>query len=66
VPDYLNKRAEFIKENTRNENEMRKALKDVDIIFHEASVVGVSQLMYQIYKYMEVDTLGTANIRNFS
>ena len=62
VPDYLNKRAEFIKGDIRNENEMRKALKDIDIILHEASVVGVGQSMYQIYKYMEVNTLGTANL----
>jgi len=62
VPDYLNKKAEFIKGDVRNPEDVRKAIDGVEIIFHEAAAVGVGQSMYEIKKYMDVNTLGTANL----
>lgn len=61
IPHYLNKEAEFIKGDVRNREQLRKALQDVEVIFHLAAAVGVGQSMYQVQKYMETNTLGTAN-----
>jgi dTDP-L-rhamnose 4-epimerase len=62
MPDYLNLGAEFVKDDIRNRDALRKAIEGVEIIFHEASAVGVGQSMYQICKYVETNSLGTANL----
>lgn len=62
TPEYLNPDAEFINGDMRSENDITKALKDVDVVFHEASAVGVGQSMYQIKEYIDVNTCGTANL----
>ncbi len=59
-PSYLNPKAEFIKGDVTSQKDWLKALSGVDVIFHEASVVGVGQSMYQIEHYTKVNTLGTA------
>jgi len=60
VPDYMNKNAEFIKGDLKDHQTLKRALEDVDIVFHKASAVGVGQSMYQIYKYISENSLGTA------
>jgi len=60
VPNYLNKECEFIKGDIRDRKELKKALKGMEVIFHEAAMVGVAQSMYEIYDYIEANTLGTA------
>ncbi|MBM3240345.1 SDR family NAD(P)-dependent oxidoreductase [Candidatus Poribacteria bacterium] len=62
IPEYLNEEAEFVKGDIRNRDELAKAIKDVEVIFHEAAAVGVAQSMYQIHKYTDVNALGTANL----
>ena len=62
IPEYLNEEAEFINGDIRNRDALTKAIKNVEVIFHEASVVGVAQSMYQIHKYTDVNALGTANL----
>lgn len=59
-PDYLNKNAEYIFADLRDRDSLRKALRNVDIIFHLASQVGVGQSMYQIEKYTSHNLTGTA------
>lgn len=61
-PEYLNKDAEFLRGDVRNREYLKKAIDGVEIIFHFAARVGVGQSMYQIQKYMETNTLGTANL----
>ena len=39
VPDYLNKDAEFVKGNVLDEDKFYSAVKDVDVLFHEAAAV---------------------------
>jgi dTDP-L-rhamnose 4-epimerase len=60
TPEYLNKKAEFIKGDVRDQDTWVKCLEDVEIIFHEAAAVGVGQSMYMIKEYMDVNTQGTA------
>jgi dTDP-L-rhamnose 4-epimerase len=59
-PTYLNPAAEFIEADVCDQNAVRQALDDVDIVFHEAAEVGVGQSMYEIERYVRANDLGTA------
>ena len=61
-PTYLNPQAEFIKADVRNYDQLKKSLKNIDIVFHEAAAVGVGQSNYQIKRYTDVNVGGTANL----
>jgi dTDP-L-rhamnose 4-epimerase len=61
-PAYLNEEAEFIKGDVCNRNILKKAIKDIEIVFHQAARVGVGQSMYELKKYIETNTQGTANL----
>lgn len=60
LPDYLNKDARFILGDMRDRAKLKQAMEGIEIIFHEASVVGVGQSMYEISRYIEANTMGTA------
>lgn len=62
LPDYINTKAEFIQGDIRNKKQLLNAIKGKDYIFHQAAAVGVGQSMYEIKKYIDVNTLGTANL----
>jgi dTDP-L-rhamnose 4-epimerase len=61
-PDYLSKDVELIQGDVRDPNRLRDVLAGVDVIFHFAATVGVGQSMYEISRYMSVNTLGTAEL----
>lgn len=61
-PDYLNQEAEFIQGDVRDYEAFKKALNGMDVVFHKAGAVGVGQSQYQIKKYIDVNTGGTANL----
>jgi dTDP-L-rhamnose 4-epimerase len=60
IPEYLNKEAIFIKGDLKDKELIKKIVKDTDAIIHLASAVGVGQSMYQIEKYINYNTYGTA------
>lgn len=62
IPDYLNSSAEFVREDIRNRTKLKGALADCEVVFHQAAMVGVGQSMYQIERYMDVNTMGTAKL----
>ncbi len=62
APDYLNKKADFIKGDVLSIDDLSGALNNIDVVLHQAAMVGVGQSMYQVRKYTEVNTLGTANL----
>src|SRR3989338_9621492 len=64
IPTYLNKKANFIKGDMKDYNAVKEMIKDAEIILHKAAMVGVGQSMYQIKRYVEANTLGTANLLN--
>ncbi|MEE9376867.1 MAG: GDP-mannose 4,6-dehydratase [Candidatus Lokiarchaeia archaeon] len=64
APDYLAKDVTFIKNDIRNNKVLFESLEDIEIIFHLAAMVGVGQSMYQIDRYVDVNTLGTARLLN--
>lgn len=59
-PAYLNKNCQFIKGDVRDGEAFKEAIQGMDAVYHLAAAVGVGQSMYQIKKYIEVNTLGTA------
>lgn len=59
---YAHPDAEFRQEDVRNSEAVASALQDIDVVFHLAAAVGVGQSMYRIREYMEVNTIGAANI----
>ncbi len=65
TPNWLNKKAEFIKGDVRNKDDVKKAMEDVEVLFHEAAAVGVGQSMYELNYYVDVNTKGTSNILEF-
>jgi dTDP-L-rhamnose 4-epimerase len=62
VPSYLAKDVEFMSADIRNIEAIIRAVRDVEVIYHLAATVGVGQSMYEIARYMEVNTQGTANL----
>lgn len=61
-PAYLSKEAEFMNGNVTNMDEFEEAIKDIDVILHLASAVGIGQSMYQIRHYVDANIVGIANL----
>ena len=59
-PDYLNSEAEFILGDIRDPVAVARALEGIDVVFHEAALVGVGQSMYEIERYTNVNSYGAA------
>lgn len=62
VPDYLSPDVELMIGDIRNPDTVRQALSGVDVIYHFAAAVGVGQSMYEISRYMSINTQGTAEL----
>ena len=61
-PDYLSHGVELVVGDVRDPNIMRDVLRKVDVVYHFAATVGVGQSMYEISRYMSVNTQGTAEL----
>ena len=61
-PGYLNADAEYLAGDIRDYDALKKAVKEAEAIFHKAAMVGVGQSMFQIRKYVDVNSTGTANL----
>ncbi len=59
-PEYANPDAEYILGDIRNYDAVTEALAGMDVVFHEAAMVGVGQSMYQVSRYTDVNTNGAA------
>jgi dTDP-L-rhamnose 4-epimerase len=59
-PDYLVTECERILGDVRDRDALGKAIDGVDVIFHQAAVVGVGQSMYEIEHYVDANTRGMA------
>ncbi|HVJ05508.1 MAG TPA: SDR family NAD(P)-dependent oxidoreductase [Candidatus Saccharimonadales bacterium] len=62
MPAYLSKDVEFLRGDVRDPDALRNAVSGVDVVYHFAAAVGVGQSMYEISRYMEINTQGTANL----
>lgn len=65
LPGYFNPKAEFILGDVTRMADWINALKNIDAVVHFASAVGVGQSMYQIEKYVRVNSLGTALLLDY-
>jgi dTDP-L-rhamnose 4-epimerase len=61
-PDYLSSEVELVVGDVRDPNRLREVLRGVDVIYHFAATVGVGQSMYEIARYMSVNTQGTSEL----
>ena len=61
-PEYLAPEVELLVGDMRDLAALKRAIADVNVIFHLAAAVGVGQSMYEIAHYMGVNTQGTANL----
>jgi dTDP-L-rhamnose 4-epimerase len=61
-PTYLSRDVELIRGDVRDPNRLKEVFADVDVVFHFAATVGVGQSMYEISRYMSVNTQGTAEL----
>ena len=61
-PQYLSEEVELMVGDIRVPGQIRDALDGIDVIFHFAATVGVGQSMYEISRYMSVNTQGTAEL----
>ena len=59
-PDYLHPDVELVNGDVRDRQAVRKALRDVDAVYHLAAAVGVGQSMYEVAHYTDVNNMGTA------
>jgi dTDP-L-rhamnose 4-epimerase len=59
-PQYLAQDVELIVGDVRNPDDLHRALRGVDAVYHFAAAVGVGQSMYEIAHYTSVNNLGTA------
>lgn len=60
VPSYLNKDARFVLGDVGDRNKLKELILEHEAIYHEASVVGVGQSMYQIQNYVRDNTYATS------
>ena len=59
-PAYLSSGAEFVLGDMLDRDALRRALDGCDAIIHDAAMVGVGQSQYQPFRYVHVNTTGTA------
>jgi dTDP-L-rhamnose 4-epimerase len=59
-PAYLSCDVELIRGDVRDTDTVRRALRDIDAVYHFAAAVGVGQSMYEIDHYTSVNNGGTA------
>ncbi len=60
VPDYLNPGAELIHGDLRDPDMVDSALRDVDAVCHQASMVGLGTGLHDMADYVQHNDLGTA------
>src|SRR3954470_5365921 len=59
-PAYLSCDVELICGDVRDADTVRRALRDIDAVYHFAAAVGVGQSIYEIDHYTSVNNGGTA------
>ena len=57
-PAYLRPEHELARGDVRDPAALAPLLREADVVFHFAAMVGVAQSMYQVHRYTEVNTSG--------
>jgi len=61
-PSFLNPAAEFVRQDIREIDGLRRTLEDATAVYHLAGAVGVGDSMYRIRHYTEVNLQGSSNL----
>ncbi len=59
-PPFLPSDAECVRGDLGDRDAVRASLEGVEVVYHQAAVVGVGQSMYEIERYVSANTLGAA------
>jgi len=59
-PRYVNPAVEFIRGDVADYDTAADAIRDIDVVYHQAAEVGVGQSMYEMRRYTNANTFGTA------
>jgi dTDP-L-rhamnose 4-epimerase len=62
LPVYANPDCRYVLGDVRDKDALRNVVRDVDFIFHHAAAVGSGISMIDIRRFMEVNSVGTANL----
>ncbi|GAC1340203.1 MAG: SDR family NAD(P)-dependent oxidoreductase [Candidatus Dormibacteria bacterium] len=57
---FLNEHAELIRGDLRDRDAVGRALDGVEVVFHQGGMVGNGQSMYELHRYIDVNSGGTA------
>jgi dTDP-L-rhamnose 4-epimerase len=61
-PAYLDARLRLERGDIRDLNALTPLVREVDVVFHLAAMVGVGQSMYQVRRYTDVNAMGMATL----
>jgi dTDP-L-rhamnose 4-epimerase len=61
-PAYLDPRHRLVHADIRDPDALAPLVRDVDVVFHLAAMVGVGQSMYQVRRYTDVNAMGMATL----
>jgi dTDP-L-rhamnose 4-epimerase len=61
-PAYVNPKCRYVLGEVRDKEALRRALDGVEVVFHHAAAVGSGISMIDIGRFVEVNSLGTANL----
>jgi dTDP-L-rhamnose 4-epimerase len=61
-PAYANPKCEYILGDVRDKDALRRAMDGVEVVFHHAAAVGSGISMIDVRRFVEVNSLGTANV----
>ncbi|OGG46462.1 MAG: nucleoside-diphosphate-sugar epimerase [Candidatus Handelsmanbacteria bacterium RIFCSPLOWO2_12_FULL_64_10] len=62
LPAHTHPDAEVQRGDVRDPDALKRALDGVEVVFHEAAVVGVGQSQYEVRRYVDANVMGTANL----
>jgi dTDP-L-rhamnose 4-epimerase len=61
-PRFLSPDAELFRDDLRDRDAVDRALRDIDVVYHQGGMVGNGQSMVEIRRYVEVNAVGTATL----
>jgi dTDP-L-rhamnose 4-epimerase len=62
LPAYANPKCRYVIGDVRDKDALRKVVEGADVIFHHAAAVGSGISMVEVRRFVEVNSLGTANL----
>jgi dTDP-L-rhamnose 4-epimerase len=61
-PPYANPKCDYVLADVRDKEALRRTMEGVDVIFHHAAAVGSGISMVDVGRFVNVNSLGTANL----